>query len=150
MELINWEAFLKNINHEYNLTISIQKMGKLILIVDDESDIRFLLQRFFISKNYRVKEADSLKKGVQLFKDIHPDVVILDINLPDGNGIQQAHQFKTDKNILILISADNDQLTQEFEDYSANGFLRKPFTPNDLLYLIDQIQQKQSLSNSNF
>jgi len=125
-------------------------MGKLILIVDDESDIRFLLRRFFISNNYQVREADTLKKGVQLFKDIQPDVVILDINLPDGNGIQQAHQFKTDKNILILISADNDQLTKEFVNYDADGFLRKPFTPNDLLRLIDQIQQKQSLSNSNF
>jgi DNA-binding response OmpR family regulator len=125
-------------------------MGKLILIVDDESDIRFLLRRFFISNNYQVREADTLKKGVQLFKDIQPDVVILDINLPDGNGIQQAHQFKKDKNILILISADNDQLTKEFVNYDADGFLRKPFTPNDLLRLIDQIQQKQSLSNSNF
>jgi len=125
-------------------------MGKLILIVDDESDIRFLLRRFFISKKYQVKEADTLKKGIQLYNDIHPDVVILDINLPDGNGIQQAHLFKRDKNILILISADNDQLTQEFVNYDANGFLRKPFTPSDLLGLIDQIQHKQSLSNSNF
>jgi DNA-binding response OmpR family regulator len=125
-------------------------MGKLILIVDDESDIRFLLRRFFISNHYQVREAETLKKGIQLFNDIHPDVVILDINLPDGNGIQHASYFKTDNNILILISADNDQLTQEFENYNANGFLRKPFTPSDLLFLIDQIQQKKSLSNSNF
>ena len=125
-------------------------MGKLILIVDDESDIRILLRRFFISNHYQVREAETLKKGIQLFNDIQPDVVILDINLPDGNGIQHAAQFKTDKNILILISADNDQLTQEFENYNANGFLRKPFTPNDLLCLIDQIQLKKSLSNSNF
>lgn len=125
-------------------------MGKLILIVDDESDIRFLLRRFFISNHYQVREAETLKKGIQLFNDIHPDVVILDINLPDGNGIQHARHFKTNNNILILISADNDQLTQEFESYNANGFLRKPFTPNDLLCLIDQIQQKKSLSNSNF
>lgn len=125
-------------------------MGKSILIVDDESDIRFLLRRFFISKNFQVREADTLKKGVLLFRDIHPDVVILDINLPDGNGIQHTHQFKSDNNILILISADNDQLEREFEGYKANGFLRKPFTPNDLLCLIDTIQQKKSLSNSNF
>lgn len=125
-------------------------MGKSILIVDDESDIRFLLKRFFIANHYVVKEAENLKKGIQLFNEIHPDVVILDINLPDGNGIQHATHFKTEKSILILISADNDQLTQEFENYDANGFLRKPFTPNDLLCLIDTIQQKRSLSNSNF
>ncbi len=125
-------------------------MEKLILIVDDESDIRFLLRRFFISNQYQVREADTLKKGIQVFNDIHPDVVILDINLPDGNGIQHASYFKTNKNILILISADNDQLTQEFEHYNANGFLRKPFTPSDLLGLIDRIQQKSSFSNSNF
>jgi DNA-binding response OmpR family regulator len=125
-------------------------MGKSILIVDDESDIRFLLKRFFISNHYVVKEAENLKKGIQLFNDIHPDIVILDINLPDGNGIQHASHFKTEQSILILISADNDQLTQEFENYDANGFLRKPFTPNDLLCLIDTIQQKRSLSNSNF
>jgi two-component system chemotaxis response regulator CheY len=125
-------------------------MGKSILIVDDESDIRFLLKRFFIANHYVVKEAENLKKGIQLFNDIHPDIVILDINLPDGSGIQHASHFKTEKSILILISADNDQLTQEFENYDANGFLRKPFTPNDLLCLIDKIQQKRSFSNSNF
>ena len=71
--------------------------------MDDESDIRFLLRRFFISNHYQVREAETLKKGIQLFNDIQPDVVILDINLPDGNGIQHAAQFKTDKNIFLSI-----------------------------------------------
>lgn len=125
-------------------------MSKTILIVDDESDIRFLLKRFFISNQYQVREAENLKKGIHIFKETNPDIVILDINLPDGNGFLHAHQFKTNENILILISADNDQLTQEYGNYDANGFLRKPFTPNDLLFLIDTIQQKRIVSNSNF
>jgi len=46
---------------------STYNQNTLILIVDDESDIRFLLKRFFIANKYIVKEAENLKKGIQLF-----------------------------------------------------------------------------------
>ncbi|MDQ3046226.1 MAG: response regulator [Bacteroidota bacterium] len=123
-------------------------MTQKILIIDDEPDIRFLLKRSLVSHHFTVEEAENLKEGLQKAADSVPDIIILDVNLPDGNGIQFACRFKTENNILILISADNDQLTKEFENYCASGFLRKPFTPSDLISLITQIQEKRKLMSN--
>lgn len=123
-------------------------MNQKILIIDDEPDIRFLLKRYLVTHQFIVNEAENLKKGISSFTEQSPDIVILDVNLPDGNGIQYACRFKTTDNIVILISADNDQLTQEFENYCASGFLRKPFTPDELLTLINSIQEKKSMLKS--
>jgi len=113
--------------------------NKKILIVDDEADIRFLLKRALASHNYSVTEAGSLKQGLALCDEIDPDIVILDVNLPDGSGLYYARKFKNDKNIVIFISADNDKLADGFKELGANGFLKKPFVINQLLDVINQV-----------
>lgn len=113
--------------------------NKKILIVDDEADIRFLLKRALASHNYSVAEAGSLKQGLALCNEIDPDIVILDVNLPDGSGLYYARKFKNDKNIVIFISADNDKLADGFKELGANGFLKKPFVINQLLDVINQV-----------
>jgi two-component system KDP operon response regulator KdpE len=122
-------------------------MNEIILIVDDEPDIRFLLKRILSSYKYEVKEAENIKQGLHIYAETQPHIVVLDVNLPDGNGIQFASRFKASNNILILISADNDQLTNEFENYLADGFLRKPFSPADLIKLIQEIKVKKKAIN---
>lgn len=122
-------------------------MNEIILIVDDEPDIRFLLKRILSSYKYEVKEAENIKQGLHVYTETQPHIVVLDVNLPDGNGIQFASQFKITNNILILISADNDQLTNEFESFLADGFLRKPFSPTDLIKLIQEIELKKKAIN---
>jgi DNA-binding response OmpR family regulator len=116
------------------------EMNKKILIIDDEADIRFLLKRALISQNYFVEEAENLKKGMELYNLSQPDIVILDVNLPDGNGIFYARKFKNDKNIVIFISADNDKLIAGYRELGANGFLKKPFVIEQLLDVIEKVQ----------
>ena len=115
-------------------------MNKKILIVDDEADIRFLLKRALLSNNYSVVEAGNLKQGLEIFNEAQPDIVILDVNLPDGSGIYYARKFKNDKNIVIFISADNDKLAEGFKELGANGFLKKPFVIDQLLEVINQVE----------
>ena len=116
--------------------------NKKILIVDDEADIRFLLKRALKSHNYSVLEASNLKEGLEIYNESNPDIIILDVNLPDGSGIYYAKKFKTEKNIVIFISADHDKLADGFKELGANGFLKKPFLINDLLETINKIQTK--------
>lgn len=113
------------------------RIEKKILIIDDEADIRFLLKRALSLHHYEVREAENLKQGLEVFDAMSPDIVILDVNLPDGNGIQFAPRFKNKENMVILISADNDQLVVDFEGVGANGFIKKPFVPGELLELIN-------------
>jgi DNA-binding response OmpR family regulator len=114
-----------------------------ILIIDDEQDICFLLKRQLKLNQYLVQDASNLTDGYIKFKDFVPDVLILDINLPDGNGAENAYKFKElNKNTsIILISADNDQLNNKFTNYSANAFLKKPFTIDQLIYKIEKLSQ---------
>ena len=122
-------------------------LNKKILIVDDEADIRFLLKRALTSHNYSVLEAGNLKQGLEIYNESHPDIVILDVNLPDGSGLYYARKFKTEKNIVIFISADNDKLTEGFKELGANGFLKKPFVISELLEIINQVQINTSTIN---
>ncbi len=122
-------------------------MNKKILIIDDEADIRFLLKRALTSHNYNVVEAENLKRGLEANVETKPDVIILDVNLPDGNGTYYARKFKNDRNIVIFISADNDKLADGYKDLGADGFVKKPFVINQLLEVINQIKTNTSTIN---
>ncbi|HEY1038453.1 MAG TPA: response regulator [Bacteroidia bacterium] len=122
-------------------------MNKKVLIIDDESDIRFLLKRALASQNFSVYEAENLKNGLEVFNQSQPDIVILDVNLPDGSGTYYARKFKNDSNIVIFISADHDKLVDGYKDAGANGFLRKPFAIDQLLSLIENVKQNTSTLN---
>lgn len=122
-------------------------MNRKILIIDDEADIRFLLKRALTSHKFSVIEAGNLKQGLEMCSQNEPDIIILDVNLPDGNGIYYARKFKNDKNIVIFISADNDKLAEGYKELGANGFLKKPFVINQLLEVINNIQPNKSTIN---
>ncbi|MBL7933059.1 MAG: response regulator [Bacteroidia bacterium] len=124
-------------------------MNKKVLIIDDEDDLRFLLRRAFVARNYAVVEAGNLKQGYEHFSREDPDVIIMDINLPDGNGIQFAKKFRNNKTILIFVSADHDKLTEGYKAAGANGFFKKPFAVNQLVDLINNQVQINSSPNSN-
>ncbi|MCD6065840.1 MAG: DNA-binding response regulator [Bacteroidetes bacterium] len=114
-------------------------MNKKILIIDDEADIRFLLKRALSSHNYTVSEAENLKKGLDVFNQTKPDIVVLDVNLPDGSGTYYARKFKNENNIVIFISADHDKLADSFREAGADGFLKKPFIIDQLLEVITRL-----------
>jgi DNA-binding response OmpR family regulator len=93
-----------------------------------------------MANHYEVKDAANLSQGYELLHALTPDIIILDINLPDGNGAQHAMRFKTNQNLLILISADNEQLVNTYMQYKANAFIQKPFTAQELLDVINRLQ----------
>ena len=81
--------------------------SKKILIIDDEEDLCLLLKNYFSRKNYEVIVAHSIGEGQALLNTVHPDILFLDNNLPDGIGWEMAPGIAVaypDTNI-ILISA---------------------------------------------
>jgi DNA-binding response OmpR family regulator len=112
-------------------------MSKKILIVDDEPDMRSLLKRVLVSHDYLVEEAENIQHGIVRYKSARPDIVMLDVNLPDGNGIHFVNEFSRNGNIVLLMSADNDHLSESFRDIGVSGFIKKPFVLEELLELID-------------
>jgi DNA-binding response OmpR family regulator len=74
-----------------------------ILIVDDDASIRRLLVRFLSQYSYQIKEADSGHQALAIFAEFQPNLVILDINLPDSLGYHICEQMQSRTNVLILM-----------------------------------------------
>jgi two-component system KDP operon response regulator KdpE len=106
-----------------------------ILIIDDEPTIRGVLKLNLKTAGFRVAEADSGKAGLELTASFHPHLVILDLGLPDINGLEVLKQLRrwTAIPILILTVTDDSATKVSLLDAGADDYLTKPFGMPELL-----------------
>lgn len=106
---------------------------KQIYIVEDDNDIRELLELLLTSQGYKVQSFPNAKKFESGITSNKPDLVLLDIMLPDGNGIEickvltQKHETK--KIPVVLMSAHAN--TDISKEVGAKDFIAKPFNIED-------------------
>lgn len=118
-------------------------MGDLILIIDDEPDICQLLQLSLSKQGYKVKYVHRLSEGMQFLERQQPDVLFLDIHLPDGSGLEALPAIKTHYPNLpvITISAyDNGMEKQRALTAGAAHFLPKPFNVGELQEILFDVK----------
>lgn len=117
------------------------KSGK-ILIIDDELDICILLSSVLKSLGYKTDYAGSVSKGVEKALETKPSILFLDINLPDGKGLDLIPIIK-EKNLdpeIILISANEmDEYKEVAEENGVHHFLGKPFSKNDIVEALSAV-----------
>ncbi|RAJ01618.1 two-component system KDP operon response regulator KdpE [Chitinophaga skermanii] len=114
-------------------------MGTFILIIDDEPDICKLLQLSLAKQGYQVKYVHGLKEGLKCLEARPPDILFLDIHLPDGSGLEALPRIRKqhDSLVIITISAyDSGHEKQEALSNGASYFLPKPFNVNKLRDLL--------------
>ena len=118
-----------------------------ILIVDDDFSIRNLIQRFLSKQNYQVESAEDGKTALAVFEKFNPDLVILDVNLPDviGYNLCQEMQNRTKVFVLMLTSrADEADKIRGFSQ-GADDYLTKPFSLGELEVRLGAILKRQRL-----
>lgn len=124
--------------------VSINQMKEaFILIIDDEPDICRLLQMSLAKHGYNVKYVHNLRAGLQQIQRHQPDILFLDINLPDGSGLEALPMIKRNCPALriITISAyDNGMEKQKALSSGASYFLAKPFSVKNLDELIQEVK----------
>jgi DNA-binding response OmpR family regulator len=104
-----------------------------ILIIDDEKELCVLLENFLAKKSRAIDYSNSLEKGMQKFLEMNPDLLILDHNLPDGNGIDNISIFKKLNNSLrIIIISAMSNLRSEALEKGADFFIEKPISFSQL------------------
>jgi DNA-binding NtrC family response regulator len=111
----------------------------LILVVDDEEGIRILLARFLTRKGYTVLSAGTLQEGIHIFRQKSPEIVFLDMNLPDGNGLKELKSFNVSANgnrVIMMSAFDNQEVRNEAMLNGAVDFLSKPFNVSKLNDLV--------------
>ena len=106
-----------------------------ILIVEDEANIRSFIKANLETSDYQVLCAETCALGMMMYASHHPDLIVLDLGLPDRDGmslIQEAR--KTDTVPIIVLSArSNERDKVEALDLGANDYITKPFGTEELL-----------------
>ncbi|ESQ92202.1 Fis family transcriptional regulator [Asticcacaulis sp. AC460] len=106
-----------------------------VLIIEDEGDIRRYLRATLTAQNYDVVEAATAKEGLQRLTLDRPDVVILDLGLPDQDGQDFIRSVREWSQVPIVVLSAREQEADKIEalDGGADDYLTKPFAPGELL-----------------
>lgn len=109
--------------------------GPLVLVVEDEPQMRKFIRASLASHEYRVVEAESAREALMLVTSHHPDLVLMDLGLPDGDGIALTKQIREWSTVPILVISargrEDDKVVAL--DSGADDYLTKPFGVSELL-----------------
>ena len=119
-------------------------MPQKILIVDDDTDLRSLLAHFLKQKGYAIVHAGDGMAAVDVSRREKPDLIILDIGLPAGDGFSVMQRLKqipatTEIPIIAYSGADTDTNRSRSLECGANVFLKKPPKTEELLSEIEKL-----------
>lgn len=110
-------------------------MSARILVIDDETQIRKMLRIALKSVGYDVSEADSVDSGLNALVRQQPDLVILDLGLPDGDGLELLAELRSFSKVpVIVLSVRNGDVDKiKALDLGAQDYVSKPFSVEELL-----------------
>lgn len=106
-----------------------------VLIIEDEANIRNVVRTILTANGYQVFEAQNAAEGRSMFGSYSPDLIILDLGLPDGDGMDYIRMIRGEFNVpIIVLSARTDEMDKvEALDSGANDYITKPFSTMELL-----------------
>ncbi|MES2862564.1 MAG: response regulator transcription factor [Bacteroidota bacterium] len=121
-----------------------------ILVIDDEAQIRKLLEITLESNDFKVIQAETGKQGVLLAANHAPDLILLDLGLPDKSGHEILKELRSwyTKSIIILSVIDQEEDIVKALDNGATDYLTKPFRNAELMARIRAAIRRNSSENN--
>jgi len=129
-------------------------MNVKVLIIEDVKEMSDLVAMYLGKEGMTVFQVESGEQAFELLKEVSPDILILDLNLPGMDGFEFLHQFrKTNNTPVIIVSArDADEDIITGLGYGADEFVTKPFSPRVLTArvraLIRRVNESSEKDNS--
>lgn len=122
---------------------------RTLLIVDDEDGVRSLVRMTLDSGRYKILEANEGRQALEVARAHHPELVLLDVMLPDLSGIEICRELKSDplmaSTTVIMLTAKAQQTDLgEAEAAGADGYFTKPFSPIALTQKVEAILGPES------
>ena len=116
-----------------------------ILVVDDDPAIRNLVHRFLTKQNYQMESAEDGKMAMQVFEQFNPDLVILDVNLPDANGYALCQEMQSRTNVFVLMLTSRTDEADKVRGFAqgADDYITKPFSLVELGGRVGAILKRQ-------
>lgn len=123
------------------------KQKQKILVVDDEQDVLVYLSTLFEDNGYETVTAENGIEALELSKTEHPDLITLDITMPEQSGIKTYRYLKNDPQLqdipVIIITAIGDPIKSVLNEFAAfpepEGFVSKPIDTEELISMADNI-----------
>ncbi len=123
------------------------------LVIDDEPDIIEYHTSLLTDNGWSVRSANNGDDGLALAREETPDVILLDVMMPERGGLSTLIALRKEPSVkdvpVVLVTGIKDQLTADFgafldrfKHYNPNGYVEKPFDPDKLLKLLDEVTSK--------
>lgn len=122
-------------------------METTLLIIDDDEKLNRLLTKYLKEFGYRLFSATHPQKGLSLLKKESPDLVILDVMLPEMNGFEVCKQVRSSSSVpIIMLTARGDLMDKVVGlELGADDYLPKPFEPRELVARIQSILRRTQI-----
>lgn len=111
-------------------------MSKTILVVDDAAFMRMMIRDILSKEGYSIREAVNGRDAVEKFRESRPDLVTLDITMPEMDGIEALaaiREIDPNASVLMVSAMGQQALVVEALEAGATDFLIKPFQPTKVL-----------------
>ena len=123
--------------------VEVEQKRQSILVVDDDAGQVNALTYRLNKQGYRTFAAESGRYGVQVALDQHPNLILLDLRLPDTDGFEVCRQLNDHPEtcfipVIILSGMERPDIIRRSRAAGSQYFVRKPYDPNALLILIEQ------------
>ena len=139
-------AVAEKTDGELSIEKDVPASGKTVLVIDDDGTMHDLLRRFLVKDGFHVISAMSGEQGIKSAKELHPDVITLDVLMPGMDGWAVLKALKLDKetrNIPIIMLTMMDEKNLGFS-LGATKYINKPVERNNLLSTIRSVTQHDS------
>jgi two-component system, OmpR family, KDP operon response regulator KdpE len=125
-------------------------MSRVAVVVEDEPQIRRFVRAALESEHWRVFEAASLRDGLAETATRRPDLVVVDLALPDGDGIELVRSMRawSGAPILILSARGDEKVKIEALDAGADDYLTKPFGIGELLARVRALARRAARTDA--
>ena len=120
-------------------------MTKRIHVLEDDSDIRYIIKYLLKDEGYELQLSSSVSELKSKLRDSLPDLFIIDVMLPDGNGIEICDDLKNDmftKHIPVIVMSANPRSKQMSTQACADDYISKPFDLDDVVKRISNLLVK--------
>ena len=126
-------------------------MRREILVVDDDLNVREALRPYLADAGFSVIEAGTIAEGLARFRSARPALVVLDLRLPDGNGLELCREIReAGRTPVLMLTSVGDPIDRIVGlELGADDYVCKPFVPREVLARIEAVLRRSTQRRTN-